>query len=207
MSIFIASPSLVLNGSSPSIILRKGAISIIYEKEFTSGLTITLGNTLIPPQRLFFGLRWSASSRAIKSASRVFSRMFLAILSDFLERFVFTLASALIVAPLRKVNILDKAFFSVPTPPSMPAVPSIPELTSVINSVVFLSSPPAMICMKSATNASSKYTIFKKFVLSIILSPCDFLNCCKYHVYFHLNGEQTSNQSSILLTPILFSII
>ena len=128
----------------------------MYEKEFTSGLTTTLGNILIPLQRLFFVLRLSASSREIKSANRVFSKIFFAIRSDFLERFAFTPASALIVAPLRKLKILDNAFFSVPIPASTPTVPSIPELTSVINSVVFLSSPPAMICMKSATKASSK---------------------------------------------------
>ena len=173
ISIFIPSPSVVLNGSSPSIILRKGTISIIYEKEFTSGRTTTFGNILIPEHRLFLGLRVSASRSAMKSASKVFSRMFFAILSDFLERAALTPASALIVAPLKKLKIFESPFFSVPTPTSTPAVPSTPELTSVINSVVFFNSPPAIICIKSATNASSKYTIFKKLLFSISqISPC-----------------------------------
>ena len=171
ISSFIKSPSLVLIGNSPLIILRNGAISIINEKEFTSGLTTTLGKIFMPLQRLFLDLRLSASNKAIKSAKSVFSRIFFAILSDFLERFTFAFASAPILAPLKKLNILDKLFFSVPIVASAPADPSISELTSVINSVVFLSSPPAIICIKSATNASSKYTIFKKFVLSMVHSP------------------------------------
>ena len=57
-------------------------------------------------QRLFLVLLLSASSSAIKSARSLFSRIFFAILSDFLERFALTSTSALIVAPLKKLKIL-----------------------------------------------------------------------------------------------------
>ena len=131
----------------------------------------------MPAQRLFLLLLLSASSRAIKSARSVFSRMFFAILSDFFERFALTPASTLIVAPLKKLKILESPFFSVPILASALAFPSMPELTSVINSVVFFNSPPAIICIKSATNASSKYITFKKLLLSIFSDLLSFKIC------------------------------
>ena len=96
-----------------------------------------MGNILIPLQSLFFFLRLSVSSRVIKSASKVFSKIFFAILLDFLERFAFAPASPLIVIPLRKPNNFGSPLFFGYTSTPAPTDPSIPEFTSVINSVVF----------------------------------------------------------------------